>query len=82
MTCNLKDFPSDRLRKWGIEAQRPDTFLTRQLSLSPSAFLQAVKTTRLRLKRPPKSAESYLDTLRAQGLATTADELASFERTI
>lgn len=82
VTCNLKDFPSDRLRKWGIEAQHPDAFLTRQLRLSPSAFLQAVKTTRLRLKRPPKSAESYLDTLRAQGLVATADELASFERSI
>ena len=36
------------------------------------------ETTRLRLKRPPTSVESYLDTLRAQGLTTTADELTSF----
>ena len=82
VTCNLKDFPPDRLGDWGIEAQHPDAFLTRRLRLSPLAFLQAVKTTRLRLKRPPMSAESYLDTLRAQGLATTADELTSFAQSI
>ena len=82
VTCNLKDFPPDRLKDWGIEAQHPDAFLARQLRLSPLAFLQAVKTTRLRLKRPPMSAESYLDTLRAQGLATTADELTSFAQSI
>ena len=47
-----------------------------------SANARGSETTRLRLKRPPTSAESYLDTLRAQGLATTADELTSFAQSI
>jgi hypothetical protein len=40
--------------RWGIEAQHPDEFLTHQFHLSQAAFLQAVKTVRVRLKNPPK----------------------------
>jgi predicted nucleic acid-binding protein len=47
---NLKDFPADKLDHWGIQAQHPDEFLTNQFHLSQPAFLQAVKTVRLRLK--------------------------------
>jgi predicted nucleic acid-binding protein len=74
VTTNQKDFPSDVLGRWGIEAQHPDEFLTHQFHLAQPLFLQAVKTVRLRLKDPPKSVEDYLDTLRAQGLLATVND--------
>ena len=82
VTVNLGDFPAERLDRWGIEAQHPDEFLTHQFHLSQPAFLQAVRTVRLRLKRPPKSAEDYLDTLRAQGLLATVNAIEPFKHFI
>jgi hypothetical protein len=82
VTVNLKDFPVDRLDRWGIEAQHPDEFLTHQFHLSQPVFLQAVKTVRLRLKNPPKSVEDYLDTLRAQGLLATVKAIEPFDQFI
>ncbi len=82
VTANLKDFPAGALARWGIEAQHPDEFLTHQFHLSQPVFLKAVKTVRLRLKNPPKSAEEYLDTLRAQGLLATVSEIAPFDQFI
>ena len=34
VTLNLRDFPAERLDRWGIEAQHPDEFLTHQFHLS------------------------------------------------
>jgi predicted nucleic acid-binding protein len=82
VTLNLKDFPADKLDRWGIEAQHPDQFLTHQFHLSQPVFLQAVKTVRLRLKNPPKSVEDYLDTLRAQGLLATVRAIQPFDQFI
>jgi predicted nucleic acid-binding protein len=82
VTNNLKDFPADRLDRWGIEAQHPDEFLTHQFHLSQPTFLQAVRAVRLRLKHPPKSVDDYLDTLRAQGLLATVKEIEAFDQFI
>ena len=62
---DISEFESCMPGRWGIEAQHPDEFLTHQFHLSQPAFLQAVKTVRVRLKNPPKSVEDYLDTIRA-----------------
>lgn len=80
VTANLKDFPAEALDQWGIEAQHPDAFLTHQFHLSQPVFLKAVMTVRLRLKNPPKSVEDYLDTLRAQGLLATVNEIEPFDQ--
>jgi predicted nucleic acid-binding protein len=82
VTNNLRDFPAERLGRWGIEAQHPDEFLTHQFHLSQPAFLQAVRTVRLRLENPPKSVDDYLDTLRAQGLLATVKEIEAFDQFI
>jgi predicted nucleic acid-binding protein len=82
VTLNLKDFPAEKLDSWGIEAQHPDEFLTHQFHSSQPAFLQAVKTVRLRLKHPPKSVQDYLDTLRAQGLLATVKAIEPFHQFI
>lgn len=82
VTVNLKDFPAEKLDRWGIEAQHPDEFLTHQFHLSQPVFLQAVRTVRLRLKNPPKSVEDYLDTLRTQGLLATVKAIEPFDQFI
>jgi predicted nucleic acid-binding protein len=82
VTRNLRDFPAERLDRWGIEAQHPDEFLSHQFHLSQPVFLQAVKTVRLRLKNPPKSVEDYLDTLRTQGLLATVKAIEPFDQFI
>ena len=78
VTTNLKDFPAERLRRWGIEAQHPDEFLTTRFHLSQQAFLKATRTVRLRLQNPPKSVEDYLDTLRAQRLPAMVKAIEPF----
>ncbi len=82
VTLNLKDFPADKLDRWGIDAQHPDEFLVHQFHLCQPVFLQAVRTVRLRLKNPPKSVEDYLDTLRAQGLLATVRAIEPFDQFI
>jgi hypothetical protein len=82
VTANLKDFPRSELAPWGIEAQHPDEFLTHQFHLSQPQFLTAVKAVRLRLKKPPKTVEDYLDTLRVQGLLATVNEIQAFDQFI
>jgi predicted nucleic acid-binding protein len=63
VTLNLKDFPADELDRWGIDIQHPDEFLVHQFHLSQPAFLQSVRTVRLRLKKPP--TQGLLATVRA-----------------
>jgi predicted nucleic acid-binding protein len=82
VTVNLKDFPAETLDRWGIEAQHPDEFLTHQFDLSQHVFLKAVRTVRLRLKKPPKSVQEYIDILRTQGLVATVKEIESFDQLI
>jgi predicted nucleic acid-binding protein len=82
VTLNLKDFPSEQLDKWEIEAQHPDEFLVHQFHLSQPTFLQAGRTVRLRLNNPPKSVGDYLDTLREQGLLATVRAIEPFDQFI
>jgi predicted nucleic acid-binding protein len=82
VTANQSDFSPDVLGRWGIEPQHPDEFLTHQFHLSQPLFLQAVKTVRLRLEKPRKSVEEYLDTLRAQGLLATVNAIQPFDQFI
>jgi predicted nucleic acid-binding protein len=71
VTFNLDDFPAEILKKYGIEAQHPDEFLTHLVDLAPQAVVFAARTCRARLKNPPRSADEYLDTLAAQRLPQT-----------
>jgi hypothetical protein len=80
VTTNLKDFPPEVLARWGIEAQHPDAFSTWLIDLAQPAFLEAVRTVRARPRNPPKSAEDYLQTLRAHGLGATVAALTPFTR--
>ena len=82
VTFNLKDFPEDALKPYGIEAQHPDDFLIFQLDLAPNIVCAAAKRHRASLKNPPKDVEEYLLTLEAQGLAQTVSGLRQFAELI
>ena len=82
VTWNLADFPQEVLEPFGIEAQDPDSFLSRHLSLSPDSFCAAVRKVRQRLQKPPYTTEQYLTILMRQRLITTVAALEAFSEHI
>jgi hypothetical protein len=72
---NLRDFPSDTIGSFGIEAQHPDEFIARLLDLAPGAVVAAARNHRQSLKNPPMEVADYLETLERQGLAQTVSVL-------
>lgn len=82
VTSNLKDFPEDALRPYGIEAQHPDDFLANQLALAPNVVCAAANRQRQSLKKPPFSVEEYLSSLERQGLAKTVSSLRKYAEVI
>ena len=75
VTMNLRDFPSDVLAPFGIEAQHPDEFILHLLDLAPEAVVAAAENHRMSLKYPPKTVSEYLETLERQGLTQTVSVL-------
>src|SRR4051794_35943343 len=63
VTFNLGDFPAAALGPYGLEAVHPDEFVVRLFDESPEAVLDAVRRQRAALRRPPKTAAEYLETL-------------------
>lgn len=75
VTNNLKDFPNDKLEKYGIEVQSPDIFLGHLFDLNPTAFCSAVRQQRKRLQNPNYLAEELLEIFYNQGLPLTVNKL-------
>lgn len=75
VTMNLRDFPSDTIGSFGIEAQHPDEFVLHLLDLAPGAVVAAAQNHRDSLKNLPKTVAEYLETLERQGLTQTASVL-------
>ena len=76
VTFDLSHFPEAALAPHGVRARHPDEFACGLPQESPEAFLEAVRTHRASLRRPPESAEAYLTTLSTCGLPQTATRLA------
>jgi PIN domain len=75
VTINLKDFPTEPLSQFSIEALHPDDFVLRLMDLDEEMVCEAVERQRAALKNPPKSVADHLETLRAQGLKKTVERL-------
>ncbi|WP_439630703.1 PIN domain-containing protein [Gemmata sp.] len=75
VTFNLKDFPDDALRPFGVSVQHPDEFVCDLIDLDSGAVAAAVRAQRASLKNPPRSAADLLQTLRDNGLVRTVDRL-------
>ena len=75
VTMNLKDFPSETLQAYGLEAVHPDDFIVNQIDLDPFTALSAFREMRARRKKPVESAIEFVDTLERHGLVATARRL-------
>ena len=82
VTFNLNDFPNSHLQPYGIEAVLPDEIVLRMIQKRPSRVIATVKDHRLGLKRPTKSVNEYLATLKKQGLPKTVAFLREHEADI
>jgi hypothetical protein len=75
VTYNTRDFPSEALEPYGIDAQHPDAFVAHLIDLDAASVLAAVRNQRESLQHPPYSAGELLDTFRSLALATTVAAL-------
>jgi hypothetical protein len=71
VTCNLRDFPTNVLTRYGIDAQHPDIFIRHVLDLNEVACIATVRTLRAAMLKPSMTATEYLDLLSRQGLPET-----------
>jgi len=78
MTFNLRDFPREVLRPFGVEAQHPDDVVARLSLLNRRAVIEVVRKHRAKLIKPRLDADAYLNALRKQGLVQTSKILANY----
>ncbi len=71
VSFNLKDFPSEYLSSFDVEAQHPDEFILYLLDLYPVQVCKAVEKVRQRLRNPSMDCDRYLQNLLKQGLPQT-----------
>lgn len=79
VTYNLKDFPSDALKPYGLEARHPDDFVAHLIDLDPETVSAAANACHRRLKNPPKTSQEYLTILSSQNLPRTVAFLRGVE---
>lgn len=77
VTNNVKDFPSDVLAGFGLEAQTADTFLLNQLDLAPNVVLRCLKEQGDSKGKPPLTLVEVIAALRRAGVADFADAAES-----
>jgi hypothetical protein len=77
VTFNLKDFPEPAMALHHLEVLHPDDFLVAQYALDPVSVLRAVKTCRLRMRKPPLTAEEQITALERRGLPQISKILRS-----
>ncbi|TPQ51526.1 PIN domain-containing protein [Prosthecomicrobium hirschii] len=75
VTENLKDFPEKVLEPLMIESRSADAFIADTIALDPGRAVAAIRTMRMRLKNPAKTAEALLIDMESEGLVETVDVL-------
>ncbi len=75
VTFNLKDFPSEYLSTFDIEAQHPNDFILYLLDLYPVQVCSTAEKVRQRLRNPVMDHNRYLSNLLKQGLPQTVSRL-------
>ena len=68
VTQNLKDFPPDYLRGYGMEAQTADTFLRHLVELAPGVVYGALTEISRRRNRAPRTVRELVDAFEACGM--------------
>lgn len=75
VTFNLRDFPTNTLAQYDIQALHPDDFILSLLNFDSETVCAAAEKQRMRLTNPPKMPNEYLETLVKQGLPHSAYRL-------
>lgn len=75
LTFNLKDFPSQKLANYCLQAVHPDVFITELINLNPQSVCHAAWQQLSTLKNPPLTLSTYLETLNNIGLKQTSIKL-------
>lgn len=68
VTENVRDFPSDVLDVYNVEAQTPDAFVLHLIDLSPTTVAGVVQAQAAALTSPPMTVAELLDRLARSGL--------------
>ena len=79
VTYNLKDFPMDKLKEFGVHAEHPDQFVSNLFDLSPPLVAAQVKSLRARLKNPAVTVDALLDKYLSAGLPETVADLSTMK---
>lgn len=77
VTNNLKDFPEEYLRNFGLGVKNADDFLTDIIDLNHDKAIEAFKEMVCQKKNPDLDEYEVLDQLRKNGLTQTANYLHS-----
>lgn len=76
VTDNIKDFPSDILSKFNMEARTADDFIADTIALDVGKAIAKIKTLRTRLQKPEMTPEKYILSLESHGLLETVSILS------
>ncbi len=71
VTSNLKDFPSDYLAEWDIEAKSPDDFVLAQIGLDRQAVYGSVQRIADSRRNPPGTVSDVLSDLERSGIVAS-----------
>jgi hypothetical protein len=77
VTMNLRDFPTDTLKPYGITALHPDGFINRLLQDQPDGVVTALRQLHGTLEAPPISMDELLVGFARIGLTRTVVALRS-----
>jgi hypothetical protein len=75
VTSNLRDFPSEALARYGIEAQHPDDFVMYLLGLDPALVARIIREQAAALNKPARTVAELLETLLLNELVRTVARL-------
>ncbi|MGD9486206.1 hypothetical protein WDH52_23710 [Streptomyces sp. TRM70308] len=76
VTCNLEDFPADKLSAWDVQAVHPDAFIEAQVGLSPQLVYATLTQIADAWVNPPNAVVAdVLVSLEREGLVASAAAL-------
>ena len=75
VTCNVRDFPSETLSEYDIEAQHPDDFILYQKEENLSLVIEKLRKCRMEHHSPSLSVQDFIERLRTSELPLTASWL-------
>ncbi len=78
LTWNLRDFPEQVLKAFGIVAESPDKFLADLLMEQPESVVAVLRQARTRRKNPPMTVDEFMKLCDSNRLQLTAKHLERY----